>query len=375
MKKKLLSVLRGVLMAAAIMAVSILLAMWMKPLNSEAGRSMSFGTYLLWLAAAMAVMYPLEIALHEAGHLVFGLLSGYGFVSYRLGSLMLTRQKDRLVFKRYSLAGTLGQCLMSPPDWNGGRVPYFLYNMGGVFMNLISAGAFALLWTALRARPGASLMLFFGIYFALIMALLNGVPLSTATVTNDGWNALFIGKDPAALRGFWVMLKVNALQSEGVRLRDMPEEWFVFPDRDQLGNGMTAAMGVFCANRSMDRLDLAAARGQIDALLDESCGAAGLYKSLLRCDKAFLELLEKGPEADVSDLQDKKMVQFLRQMKSFPSVLRTQYALALLHERDEKKAAEVLDRFEKMAKAYPAPADIESERELLALAGERYGAD
>ena len=47
----------------------------------------------------------------------------------------------------------------------------------------------------------------------------------------------------------------------------------------------------------------------------------------------------------------------MRQMKDFPSVLRTEYALALLR-----------GRFEKIAAAYPYQGDIEQERSLLALA-------
>ena len=51
-----------------------------------------FGSFLLYfgllLLALYAVMY-LQIILHEGGHLIFGLLTGYGFSSVGVGSLML----------------------------------------------------------------------------------------------------------------------------------------------------------------------------------------------------------------------------------------------------------------------------------------------
>ena len=55
-------------------------------------------------------------------------------------------------------------------------------------------------------------------------------------------------------------------------------------------------------------------------------------------------------------------------MKSFPSVLRTEYVCALLGERNEKKAEIIKAQFEKRAKTYPYPNEIQSERELMTIA-------
>ena len=56
----------------------------------------------------------------------------------------------------------------------------------------------------------------------------------------------------------------------------------------------------------------------------------------------------------------------MKAMKSFSSVIRTEYALALLFEKDTQKAEE--NTFEKVAKTYPYSQDIESERELMRIA-------
>ena len=60
---------------------------------------------------------------HEAGHLVFGLLTGYGFCSFRIFSFMWVKDGEKLKLRRLSLAGTGGQCLMSPPDIKDGKMP------------------------------------------------------------------------------------------------------------------------------------------------------------------------------------------------------------------------------------------------------------
>ena len=130
-------------------------------------------------------------------------------------------------------------------------------------------------------------------------------------------------------------------------------------------NGMTATLAVLAENRAMDALDFSAARELFPVISGEQCRAAELYKRLLVCDIVTCELLEKGTEADVSPLAEKKTASVLRQMKTFPSVIRTRYAVALLHDGDAAAAEGYLREFEKAAVQYPAPADIASERELI----------
>ena len=60
----------------------------------------------------------------------------------------------------------------------------------------------------------------------------------------------------------------------------------------------------------------------------------------------------------------------LKAMKKTPSVLRTEYAYALLAEKDPDKAEGIRAQFEKSAAASPYPGDILSERELMDIAAE-----
>lgn len=65
---------------------------------------------------AAVVAYFICVIVHEAGHLVCGLLTGYGFVSFRIFSFTFIREAGRLRVKRFAIAGTGGQCLLSPPE-------------------------------------------------------------------------------------------------------------------------------------------------------------------------------------------------------------------------------------------------------------------
>ena len=63
----------------------------------EIVEGVSFGEYLLhvaWLIVMMTAAFYLQTILHEGGHLVCGLLTGYRFVSFRIGSWMVHVQKD-----------------------------------------------------------------------------------------------------------------------------------------------------------------------------------------------------------------------------------------------------------------------------------------
>ena len=97
---------------------------------------------LLEIAVGLLLGFFLSIAAHEAGHLVFGLMTGYGFVSYRVGSLTIVRSDGKLKIRRMKLAGTGGQCLMSPPEMKDGKYPFVLYQLGGVIFNLVFSAVF-----------------------------------------------------------------------------------------------------------------------------------------------------------------------------------------------------------------------------------------
>ena len=70
-------------------------------------------TVLLPSLACLILSFWLQAILHEGGHLVCGLLSGYRFLSFRVGSFTLLRQNGRLVLRRFYLPGTGRQCLQT----------------------------------------------------------------------------------------------------------------------------------------------------------------------------------------------------------------------------------------------------------------------
>lgn len=331
------------------------------------------GAILLEMAVIFAVVVAavyLQIIFHEGGHLVFGLLSGYKFTSFRIGGLMLKRREsgEGLEFKRFSLAGTGGQCLMCPPPLENGRIPYVLYNLGGSIMNIVTAGLFYLLFLL---SPRGSILGFLAVSvaaFGLVYAVVNGVPINTELISNDGYNAMSLGKDPAALRAFWVQLTMNDRQMRGMRLKDMPAEWFEVPEGSDLTNPLIASLLFFSENRAVDSLELEKAEAVCSRILDDAgVRVPGIYRSLMLIEKAFFLLVRGEKEEGLRILGDKSLKAFMKQMKNYPSVLRTQYT-AQLAEGRKAEAEKTLAKIEKLYSSYPNPAEIDAEFELLDVA-------
>ncbi len=322
---------------------------------------LTFAVLIIWLYIAIF----LQIILHEAGHLIFGLFTGYKFSSFRIGSFMWIKKDEKLRFRRLSIAGTGGQCLMVPPDMENEKIPFVLYNMGGPLMNLMASGIFAGL---LFLFPDVKVL---SAPFAIIavigvaFALMNGIPMRLGTVDNDGYNALSMGKNLEALRAFWLQMKINEKITKGVRLKAMPEEWFQLPSEESMKNSMVAALGVFACSRMMDSMDFENADKTMEELMKKDTGIIGLHCSLMTVDRIYCELVRKNRSELLDDMLDKSQKKFMKAMKNFPSILRTEYAYALLAEKDEIKADEIKSKFEKIAMSYPHPSEINSERELM----------
>jgi hypothetical protein len=107
-------------------------------------------------------------------------------------------------------------------------------------------------------------------------------------------------------------------------------------------------------------------------LLDMDTGMVGLHRSLLVVDRLYCELIGENRKEILDGMLDKNQKKFMKIMKNYPSILRTEYAYALLAEKDIAKADKKKVAFESIAGSYPYPQEIDSERELMEYAEKIY---
>ena len=324
--------------------------------------------FLLMFAEAMIIMYIasfVQTIIHESGHLIFGLITGYKFVSFRIGHFMFIKEKGRLKIKLYNVVGTAGQCLMMPPQWNE-KIPYRLYNLGGCIMNAATA------LFALAAYFAAGAEGFFALCMAMLavmglsMALTNGIPMRIGGISNDGMNAALLGKKENTLRAFWLQLYVNGLIAKGERYRNMPREWFRLPEGEELSDPICCAMGVMLYNFCFDMHEFDEAEQTINYMLNAP-GLLDVEKNELLCELLFLRVLRGAPKEEIDSLLTPKLDKYIKATANYVSRRRLAYAYQLLYLKNYSTAQKCLEVFERTAATYPYSAETENEREIIEI--------
>ena len=148
----------------------------------------------------------------------------------------------------------------------------------------------------------------------------------------------------------------------------MPDEWFEIPSDEAMKNNLVAAIGVSVCNRLMDQHRFEEADALMAHILSIESGMIGLHRNLVICDRLYYELIHENRPEVVEAFYTKEQQKFMKAMRTFPSVIRTEYAYARLVEKDQGKAGKAMEAFEKVAKTYPYPNDMNSERELIQIA-------
>ena len=198
-------------------------------LDSKLGEAVSLGTYLIVLIFLIALLYlsiTIQVIIHELGHLIFGLISGYKFTSFRLLNIMLIKISGKYKIKFFSLPGTAGQCLMTPPELKNNVIPYALYNLGGSVLNLVTVPLFSCMYFIFRDVMELPIIFIVLAVSGLASGIMNIIPIRFGEVDNDGTNFLTLYRNPDAIKALYIQCSVNAELAKGTRLKNMPKKWF-----------------------------------------------------------------------------------------------------------------------------------------------------
>lgn len=204
---------------------------------------------ILWMLIAVLIAFILHIILHEGGHLVAGLLTGYRFVSFRFLNYTLINKDGRLQWRNFELAGTGGQCLMAPPDKPLEEINTRWYNAGGVLANILIVLLSLILVWAFDLPHWLNELLIIMAFIGIVTALTNGIPMKLGGVANDGFNLLQMEKDLPGKQSFCNILDINARSQEGETYSEMPERLFALPQPIDWKNSMHVGSVMSAATR------------------------------------------------------------------------------------------------------------------------------
>jgi len=318
----------------------------------------------VWILLTAFASVLFMIATHELGHLIFGLLTGYQFVSYRIFSLTLIKENGKLRLCRMSVPGTGGQCLMAPPKKQNGKYPFILYNLGGILLcGFLSLIPIVLSFPLFSVRPVLGMCLFLFGFMSFALNLLNAIPTNGKSMINDATNLRLSIKNPVAQDALWNQLAYWALHAQNIRTGDMPEEMFFLPEPKDLGNILLIWQAVAAVEREEDLGNYEKAREYVYYVLDRAPFLHPLYESVLQAEAVFLDSLLGYDSARIDVFYEK--IKKIKAFQKTASFQRASYAYFALYKKDTEKARQAFDCFQKTLKKIPLPADLHFEQRQL----------
>lgn len=359
--KKYLSTVLEIVAAAVLGVLAVL------PLNELFAAFSLYQTLAVVLLAFVGSMY-IHMLMHELGHMIFGRLSGYEFLAFRLGSFAILRSENQLVLRRIGSMGTGGQCLMIPPEGEDTRCPYVLYNFGGSLMNLILGVICMPMYFIWSSLPGSVLYIFglTGIFYFLM----NWVPLKIGGIPNDGYNSLTCSRSDESRRAFCLALRIAGQLYSGIRLRDIDSSWFELSENAG-GDPLTACHMCFCASRYMDLGDISSARELFERVVLSS-GIDEINRKEASCELLYIAVLEDSEKID--ELYTKELRKYIKSFSESTAAKRCSLARALASGADAEKLDSIRKSLRKCIDKYAVGATSQMEEDWASSLEEKYSA-
>lgn len=314
--------------------------------------------------AAFLVSLAVIVPVHEAGHLVCGLLSGYKFVSFRIFSMTIIRAGGRLRVKRFSIAGTGGQCLLTPPDLPVEEIPTMWYNAGGVLANiLLLLAAIPLFLLDLNAFVFEAVFVF--CLTDIFLIVLNGVPMKLGGIGNDAYNMVHLRKNPVSKKALVNSLRANAFIQNGTRPKDMPEELFEWTPDIDYKNPVEISIPLMRASLLIDRMEWEEAYALLEEIYSHRAEIVPLYVSETVCELAFCAMVT-GRRERAEGLLDEPLRRYIRQYSGvMSSKQRLLCAMALYLDNDRDKALGIHDKLKASQHKYLLQGEVKSDLHIM----------
>ncbi len=165
-----------------------------------------------------------SIIIHESGHLVTGLITGYKFVSFRILNILIYRKKNKVKIK-LGKGVALGQCLLSIKDpQNSEKMSVDFYLAGGSLFNFLTF-IITLPIVLYEWLNYGNILLFLAILclISLYLTFVNYLPLNVNGLYNDGLNIKIADNEEARLT-LINSLYLNELLVEGLDINEISDE-------------------------------------------------------------------------------------------------------------------------------------------------------
>ena len=310
---------------------------------------------LIFLALIFMLIH---IVIHEGGHMIMGLATGWKYLSFRVGSITLVKRDGKFQWKKTTVMGTGGQCLMIPPECEPEKCPFFLYLLGGGLLNIVTGGIAFGIGMLTGGVPQIILNIFAIMGFGL--GLSNLFPAKVSGTMNDGYQIFFeLPRNPKARTAQYCLLSANAILTEAESTKDLPEKLIgtiLNFDYSNLNDTATANLLLYKATilQEESRYD---ETKEIFQHIADSPDTLQLFKNEAKCELMYYEIMGGCDAEKIDSLYDNKQAEYIKATSLYPSRRRLMYAYYLLYKDDKAKAEEEYQALLKTAKSHPIKAD------------------
>lgn len=317
---------------------------------------------MFWVICSFYVAMLIQVIIHECGHLIFGVISGYKFLSIRFFNLTLIKKDNHIHLKSFKIPGTLGQCLLTIDDFHE-PFPFLLYHLGGAFNNIIAAVLFGFL-SFILTNPYLQSLSFCICVFGIISAITNAIPFA-AGIDNDGTNVFNMIKHPITQFACFQQLKIVEYMNQNYSLKDIDEKYFTLYSYHDSNQSLCMSITVFTCLRELDFGHYQKAYNLAKDILSHVGNINDNYRFILKGIMIYYMLINDPHDSQIDIMRDKKYMKYAKLLSQDLTTLRIEYAYELLHNHNYIKASQLLDKFNKVAKTYPYQGEIEFEQRQI----------
>lgn len=313
---------------------------------------------IFWFAVIFLSIYlvvMIHIIFHEAGHMIGGLLTGYKFLFFRIGSTTLVRTDNGFKIRKLTVPGTGGQCIMVPPEMKDGDYPVVIYNLGGGLMNIILSLVAVIIIKTYSLNPVALGFLEIFAIVGIYIGIVNLVPLKV--ISNDGANIFYLKND---LEERIALHKILNDEEDIINCKEVEETSLNIDEADL---SKTFIQGIFI-NRMEDRfykMEFEEAK-YLDEKLLAKAKMNMTFEFMVKTTLSTIYLIEGSVEQAEELLKDKSLKKYLKNKYVLHVEILNYTKERILEGKDGKK---FIKRIEKMKDKYIYPSHMKAAFEIM----------
>lgn len=293
---------------------------------------------IIYAGLCLIISFFIHILLHEIGHIIGGLLSGYQFMMFRLSNTLWIKTNEGISKRKQTIPGIAGQALMVPPKAEDEELPpFFVYHASGIIMNLLTAVALILLANRIDSSTISGLLILSAIV-ALFCGLTNAIPMRGT----DGYNIVQQVKNKEARVSMLASMYMYQDLILGESFEDL-QKYVTVDENNSFADPEAVSLYSLRGAYYLEKLDFEAARRIYETLWNHFDQLIEPHKPEVGLSYLFTLLLTEPTHPDINKIMQSKFYKNSLKVKQVDT-FRLFATEALYLDDNAQRAQDLLDK-------------------------------